>query len=134
MQMFVLSYHPLLSFHMSCRFSFKALISTWSCRLFACLWQSVVYKHSILPFSSSVKTHLMNFGLNRYVTAGTAWLNGAFGKVAKAGQVAGSKTREKWSMAVSNLTAKVRVFQLFLCYIFLLLPFWLFLRSPVLKS
>ncbi|XP_059646494.1 binding partner of ACD11 1 isoform X2 [Cornus florida] len=43
---------------------------------------------------------------SRYVTAGTAWLNGAFSKVAKAGQVAGTKTREKWSMAVSNLTAK----------------------------
>ncbi|CAK9135020.1 unnamed protein product [Ilex paraguariensis] len=43
---------------------------------------------------------------SRYVTAGTAWLNGAFGKVAKAGQVAGSKTREKWNLAVSNLTAK----------------------------
>ncbi|KAK9078579.1 hypothetical protein SSX86_002636 [Deinandra increscens subsp. villosa] len=43
---------------------------------------------------------------SRYVTAGTAWLNGAFGKVAKAGQVAGTKTREKWNMAVTNLTAK----------------------------
>ncbi|KAI5679715.1 hypothetical protein M9H77_00942 [Catharanthus roseus] len=43
---------------------------------------------------------------SRYVTAGTAWLNGAFGKVAKAGQVAGTKTREKWNMALSNLTAK----------------------------
>lgn len=43
---------------------------------------------------------------SRYVTAGTAWLNGAFGKVAKAGQVAGTKTREKWNLAVSNLTAK----------------------------
>ncbi|CAI9273091.1 unnamed protein product [Lactuca saligna] len=43
---------------------------------------------------------------SRYVTAGTAWLNGAFGKVAKAGQVAGTKTRQKWNIAVSNLTAK----------------------------
>ncbi|KAK1404606.1 Binding partner of like [Heracleum sosnowskyi] len=43
---------------------------------------------------------------SRYVTAGSAWLNGAFGKVAKAGQVAGTKTRAKWNMAVSNLTAK----------------------------
>ncbi|CAI9097499.1 OLC1v1033940C6 [Oldenlandia corymbosa var. corymbosa] len=43
---------------------------------------------------------------SRYVTAGTAWLNGAFSKVAKAGQVAGTKTREKWSIALSNLTAK----------------------------
>ncbi|XP_071706363.1 binding partner of ACD11 1-like [Rutidosis leptorrhynchoides] len=43
---------------------------------------------------------------SRYVTAGAAWLNGAFGKVAKAGQVAGTKTREKWNMAVSNMTAK----------------------------
>ncbi|XP_062168268.1 binding partner of ACD11 1 isoform X2 [Alnus glutinosa] len=48
---------------------------------------------------SAVKT-------SRYVTAGAAWLNGAFGKVAKAGQVAGTKTREKFHMAVSNLTAK----------------------------
>ncbi|XP_073032564.1 binding partner of ACD11 1-like isoform X2 [Primulina eburnea] len=43
---------------------------------------------------------------SRYVTAGTTWLNGAFNKVAKAGQVAGVKTREKWSVAISNLTAK----------------------------
>lgn len=45
--------------------------------------------------------------LCRYVTAGTAWLNGAFSKVAKAGNVAGTKTREKFNIAVSNLTAKV---------------------------
>ncbi|KAA8516878.1 hypothetical protein F0562_017304 [Nyssa sinensis] len=43
---------------------------------------------------------------SRYVTAGAAWLNGAFTKVAKARQVAGTKTREKWNLAVSNLTAK----------------------------
>ncbi|KAI3705402.1 hypothetical protein L1987_75639 [Smallanthus sonchifolius] len=43
---------------------------------------------------------------SRYVTSGTAWLNGAFGKVAKAGQVAGTKTRQKWNLAFSNLTAK----------------------------
>ncbi|KAL8204870.1 hypothetical protein R6Q57_010493 [Mikania cordata] len=43
---------------------------------------------------------------SRYVTAGTAWLNGAFGKVAKAGQVAGTKTRHKWNLAVSNFTTK----------------------------
>ncbi|KAB1223498.1 Protein vip1 [Morella rubra] len=49
---------------------------------------------------SAVKT-------SRYVTAGAAWLNGAFSKVAKAGQVAGTKTRERFSIAVSNLTAKV---------------------------
>ncbi|KAJ9693768.1 hypothetical protein PVL29_009634 [Vitis rotundifolia] len=48
---------------------------------------------------SAVKT-------SRYVTAGTAWLNGAFTKVAKAGQIAGTKTREKFHFAVSNLTAK----------------------------
>ena len=42
------------------------------------------------------------------MTAGTSWLNGTFGKVAKAGQVAGTKTRAKWSMALSNLTAKLR--------------------------
>ncbi|KAL0337106.1 UNVERIFIED_CONTAM: Binding partner of ACD11 1 [Sesamum calycinum] len=43
---------------------------------------------------------------SRYVAAGTAWLNGAFNKVAKAGQVAGVKTREKWNLAFSNLVAK----------------------------
>ncbi|CAK7341479.1 unnamed protein product [Dovyalis caffra] len=43
---------------------------------------------------------------SRYVSAGTAWLNGAFSKVAKAGQVAGTKTREKFNLAVSNLTTK----------------------------
>ncbi|WOL17003.1 binding partner of ACD11 1 [Canna indica] len=43
---------------------------------------------------------------NRYVSAGTSWLNGAFGKVAKAGHVAGTRTREKFQLAVSNLTAK----------------------------
>ncbi|XP_010917858.1 binding partner of ACD11 1 [Elaeis guineensis] len=43
---------------------------------------------------------------SRYVTAGTAWLNGAFSKVAKAGHVASTKTREKFQLAVSNLTAK----------------------------
>ncbi|XP_028766868.1 binding partner of ACD11 1 [Neltuma alba] len=48
---------------------------------------------------SAVKT-------SRYVTAGTTWLNGAFGKVARAGQLAGTKTREKFHVAVSNLTAK----------------------------
>ncbi|KAI9093578.1 hypothetical protein K1719_027027 [Acacia pycnantha] len=48
---------------------------------------------------SAVKT-------SRYVTAGTTWLNGAFGKVARAGQLAGTKTREKFHMAVSNLSAK----------------------------
>ncbi|KAL5210214.1 hypothetical protein ABZP36_005837 [Zizania latifolia] len=48
---------------------------------------------------SAVKT-------NRYVSAGTSWLNGAFSKVTKAGHVAGSRTREKFQLAVSNLTAK----------------------------
>ncbi|KAJ1409084.1 hypothetical protein SESBI_22973 [Sesbania bispinosa] len=48
---------------------------------------------------SAVKT-------SRYVTAGTAWLNGAFSKVAKAGHVASTKTREKFNIAVSNLTTK----------------------------
>ncbi|KAL0344892.1 UNVERIFIED_CONTAM: Binding partner of ACD11 1 [Sesamum radiatum] len=43
---------------------------------------------------------------SRYVAAGTAWLNGTFNKVAKAGQVAGVKTREKWTLAFSNLVAK----------------------------
>jgi len=41
------------------------------------------------------------------VSAGTGWLNGAFSKVAKAGHVAGSRTREKFQLAVSNITAKV---------------------------
>lgn len=41
------------------------------------------------------------------MTAGTAWLNGAFTKVANAGQIAGTKTRERFHLAVSNLTAKV---------------------------
>ncbi|MBA0687098.1 hypothetical protein Goari_014661, partial [Gossypium aridum] len=46
---------------------------------------------------------------SRYVTAGTAWLNGAFSKVAKAGQVAGTKTKEKFNLAMSNLTAKCKL-------------------------
>lgn len=43
------------------------------------------------------------------MTSGAAWLNGAFGKVAKAGQAAGTKTREKFHLAMSNLTSKVRL-------------------------
>lgn len=43
--------------------------------------------------------------VHRYVTAGAAWLS----KVAKAGNVAGAKTREKFQLAVTNLTAKVSV-------------------------
>uniref|UniRef100_A0A2P2LE07 Uncharacterized protein LOC105632604 n=1 Tax=Rhizophora mucronata TaxID=61149 RepID=A0A2P2LE07_RHIMU len=43
---------------------------------------------------------------SRYATAGTAWLNGAFTKVARAGQIAGTKTREKFNLAISNSTAK----------------------------
>ncbi|XP_043698276.1 binding partner of ACD11 1-like isoform X2 [Telopea speciosissima] len=43
---------------------------------------------------------------SRYVVAGTAWFSGAFNKMAKVGQVAGTKTREKFQFAVSNLTAK----------------------------
>ena len=54
-----------------------------------------------------IKIHLI---LDRYVTAGTAWLNGAFSKVARAGQTAGTKTREKFNLAVSNMTAKVGAF------------------------
>ncbi|KAK6148139.1 hypothetical protein DH2020_019051 [Rehmannia glutinosa] len=45
---------------------------------------------------------------SRYVTSGTAWLSGALNKVAKAGQVAGTKTREKWNLTLSNLSAKDR--------------------------
>ncbi|XP_052142068.1 uncharacterized protein LOC127761779 [Oryza glaberrima] len=37
----------------------------------------------------------------------TSWLNGAFSKVAKTVHVAGSRTREKFQIAVSNLTAKL---------------------------
>ncbi|XP_004151849.1 binding partner of ACD11 1 [Cucumis sativus] len=48
---------------------------------------------------SAVKT-------SKYVTASAAWLNGAFGKVAKAGQAAGTKTREKFHLAMSNLISK----------------------------
>lgn len=70
----------------------------------------MLYKQNSYAVLSPAKTHIINLGLNRYVTAGAAWLNGAFGKVAKVGQVAGTKTREKWNMAVSNLTAKVGSF------------------------
>ena len=45
--------------------------------------------------------------MDRYITVGTAWLNGAFNKVAKVGQVVGTKTKEKFNIAMSNLTAKV---------------------------
>lgn len=44
---------------------------------------------------------------NRYVTAGAAWFSGAFSKVARVGQVAGSKTKEKFNLAVSNMSSKV---------------------------
>ncbi|CAN6465020.1 unnamed protein product [Victoria cruziana] len=46
---------------------------------------------------------------SRYVTIGASWLNGAFSKVTKAGQVASMKTREKFQLAVTNLTAKESV-------------------------
>ncbi|KAJ0014514.1 hypothetical protein Pint_20075 [Pistacia integerrima] len=52
---------------------------------------------------SAVKTSrlfnifLLGVVVDRYVTAGTVWLNGAFSKVARAGQVAGTKTREKFN-------------------------------------
>lgn len=48
---------------------------------------------------SAVKT-------NRFVSASTSWLNGAFSKVANVSNVAGSKTREKFKFAMSNLTSK----------------------------
>jgi len=41
------------------------------------------------------------------VTAGAAWFSGAFSKVARVGQVAGSKTKEKFNLAVSNMSSKV---------------------------
>jgi uncharacterized protein YlxP (DUF503 family) len=44
---------------------------------------------------------------SRYVTAGAAWFSGAFSKVARVGQVAGSKTKEKFNLAVSNMSSKV---------------------------
>ncbi|CAN7126344.1 unnamed protein product [Brassica rapa subsp. narinosa] len=44
---------------------------------------------------------------SRYVTAGAAWFSGAFSKVARAGQLAGSKTKEKFNLAVSNIASKV---------------------------
>ncbi|CAD5333056.1 unnamed protein product [Arabidopsis thaliana] len=43
---------------------------------------------------------------SRYVTAGAAWFSGAFSKVARVGQVAGSKTKEKFNLAVSNMSSK----------------------------
>ncbi|KAF8100124.1 hypothetical protein N665_0230s0011 [Sinapis alba] len=43
---------------------------------------------------------------SRYVTAGAAWFSGAFSKVARAGQIAGSKTKEKFNLAVSNIASK----------------------------
>ncbi|KAL6554645.1 hypothetical protein OROHE_007384 [Orobanche hederae] len=43
---------------------------------------------------------------SKYVTAGISWLNGAFTKVAIARQVAGTKTREKCNLTLSNLMAK----------------------------
>ncbi|CAH2051367.1 unnamed protein product [Thlaspi arvense] len=43
---------------------------------------------------------------SRYVTAGAAWFSGAFSKVARVGQMAGSKTKEKFNLAVSNIASK----------------------------
>ncbi|KAJ0078502.1 hypothetical protein Patl1_22835 [Pistacia atlantica] len=60
---------------------------------------------NILSLDNIVNIFLLGVA-DRYVTAGTAWLNGAFSKVARAGQTAGTKTREKFNVAVSNLTAK----------------------------
>lgn len=70
----------------------------------------------LMIIKESYLNHEVILLLIRYVTAGAAWLNGAFTKVAKAGQVAGSKTREKFHMAVSNLTTKVSVLN-YQCYI-----------------
>ncbi|KAL8129477.1 hypothetical protein V2J09_018632, partial [Rumex salicifolius] len=67
---------------------------------------------------------------SRYVTAGTAWFNGAFNRVAKAGQVAGTKTKQKFHMAMSNLTAKVGFFykrsyqSVFIVIVFINTPFF----------
>ncbi|CAA7025592.1 unnamed protein product [Microthlaspi erraticum] len=44
---------------------------------------------------------------SRYVTAGAAWFSGAVSKVARVGQIAGSKTKEKFNLAVSDITSKV---------------------------
>ncbi|KAK9061483.1 hypothetical protein SSX86_018664 [Deinandra increscens subsp. villosa] len=60
---------------------------------------------------------------SRYVTVGAVWLNGAFGKVAKAGEVARTKTRQKWNLAVSNLTTKVHDYILQLVLSFLSIQF-----------
>lgn len=70
------------------------------------IWNGTYFPPILFFLGSKYRLYL---ALGRYVTAGSAWLNGAFGKVAKAGQVAGTKTRAKWNMAVSNLTAKVGV-------------------------
>lgn len=70
-------------------------------------------KEFVLESSKIVRSDLF-----RYVTAGASWLNGAFGKVAKAGQVAGTKTRHKWNLAVSNLTTKVNCYCHLLVYLF----------------
>ncbi|ESQ50656.1 hypothetical protein EUTSA_v10022812mg [Eutrema salsugineum] len=43
---------------------------------------------------------------SRYVTAGAAWFSGAFSKVARVGQIASSKTKEKFNLAVSNIASK----------------------------
>ncbi|KAJ6796696.1 binding partner of ACD11 1 [Iris pallida] len=59
----------------------------------------IVAEQKLNDTGSAVKT-------SRYVSAGTSWLNGAFSKVAMAGQVASAKTREKFQLAVSNLTVK----------------------------
>ncbi|KAF6139186.1 hypothetical protein GIB67_040333 [Kingdonia uniflora] len=42
---------------------------------------------------------------SRYITVGAAWFSGAFTKVAKARKVASSHTKEKFQLAMSNLTA-----------------------------
>ncbi|KAM1999923.1 hypothetical protein ACFX16_007291 [Malus domestica] len=52
---------------------------------------------------------------SRYVTVGAAWLNGAFGKGVRAGQVAVTKTRGKFHMVVSNLQ-DCRWFNSVFCY------------------
>lgn len=59
----------------------------------------IVAERKLMDTGTTVKT-------NRYVTAGTTWLSGAFGKVAKASNVAGAKTKEKFQLAVANLTVK----------------------------
>ncbi|XP_078430854.1 RNA binding (RRM/RBD/RNP motifs) family protein isoform X2 [Wolffia australiana] len=58
-----------------------------------------VAEQKLIDTGTAVKTH-------RYVATGTAWFNGAFSRVARAGHMAGMRTKEKFQTAVSNFSAK----------------------------